>query len=133
MPHTVDPKEDYGHWYKDRDFPEVKASNAYIIAVVERPHELERVIAIHNSLVDKVNQLTYELDKSRASHTTRIAELENIVSEARKVIAGCVGSITRMAEQIYAQHYSQNWIKNKLLSHPSFIDVKKFFELVDKK
>jgi cell fate (sporulation/competence/biofilm development) regulator YlbF (YheA/YmcA/DUF963 family) len=41
-------------WYKDRDFPEVKISNSDILAVIERPKELERVIQLQNELVDKL-------------------------------------------------------------------------------
>lgn len=39
-------------WYKDRDFPEVKESNADIIAVIENPKQLQRVIDTHNQLLN---------------------------------------------------------------------------------
>lgn len=39
-------------WYKDRDFTEVKASNADIIAVIENPKQLQRVIDEYNKLED---------------------------------------------------------------------------------
>lgn len=42
-------------WYKDRDFPEVKASNADIIAVIENPQQLERVIREYNQLLELAN------------------------------------------------------------------------------
>lgn len=55
---------DLREWYKDRDFPEVKASNADIIAVIERPNELQRVIDDHNSLVDENISLRYVANKA---------------------------------------------------------------------
>lgn len=42
-------------WYKDRDFPEVKASNSDIIAVIERPEQLQRVIDSHNKLLEEIS------------------------------------------------------------------------------
>ena len=48
-------------WYKDRDFPEVKSSNSDIIAVIEYPKQLERVISEHNALVDRIWELEAEL------------------------------------------------------------------------
>lgn len=42
-------------WYKDRDFPEVKASNSDIVAVIENPAQLERVIREYNQLLELVN------------------------------------------------------------------------------
>ena len=50
-------------WYKDRDFPEVKASNADIVAVIERPKELARVIKEHNELIDYIWELEHENKK----------------------------------------------------------------------
>lgn len=37
-------------WYKDRDFPEVKASNSDIVAVIENPDQLRRVIDEYNRM-----------------------------------------------------------------------------------
>lgn len=45
------------HWYKDRDFPEIKSSNSDIVAVVENPKQLDRIIREHNKLVDYVMSL----------------------------------------------------------------------------
>ncbi len=42
-------------YYKDRDFPEVKVSNADIVAVIKNPNQLQRVIEEHNTLVDMVH------------------------------------------------------------------------------
>lgn len=41
-------------WYKDRDFPEVKSSNSDIVAVIEDPKQLERVIEEHNDLLGQL-------------------------------------------------------------------------------
>jgi hypothetical protein len=41
-------------YYKDRDFPEVKVSNADIVAVIENPEQLERVVREQNELVDRI-------------------------------------------------------------------------------
>lgn len=42
----------------------------------------------------------------------------------RKCCAGFVGSTVRMAEQIWAKEKSQEWIKEKLFSHPSLVEFK---------
>lgn len=36
-------------WYKDRDFPEIKISNAEIVAVVEDKIQLQKIIDEHNA------------------------------------------------------------------------------------
>lgn len=64
-------------WYKDRDFPEVKLSNADILAVIERPKELERVIQLQNELVDKLWLAEAQVDILKK----RIAQLETIKVE----------------------------------------------------
>lgn len=48
-------------WYKDRDFPEVKVSNADIVAVIENPKQLQRVIDEHNAALERVWELENEL------------------------------------------------------------------------
>ena len=48
-------------WYKDRDFPEVKNSNADIVAVILNPNQLDRVIDEQNALVDRVWELEQQL------------------------------------------------------------------------
>jgi len=48
-------------WYRDRDFPEVKASNSDIIAVIMNPNQLNRVIDEQNALVDRVWELEQQL------------------------------------------------------------------------
>lgn len=45
---------DLTRWYKDRDFPEVKSSNADIVAIIEKPEQLQRVIDEHNDLVESI-------------------------------------------------------------------------------
>jgi hypothetical protein len=45
------------YYYKDRDFPEVKTSNADVVAAIENPTELQRVIDDHNMLVDRILDL----------------------------------------------------------------------------
>jgi predicted component of type VI protein secretion system len=42
------------YYYKDRDFSEVKVSNSDIVAVIENPEQLERIIREHNHLVDQL-------------------------------------------------------------------------------
>lgn len=50
-------------WYKDRDFPEIKASNADVVAVIKDPKQLERVIRDYNELHAQLAQVTAERDK----------------------------------------------------------------------
>lgn len=38
-------------WYKDRDFPEIKVSNAEILAVVPNPKHLHSLVEIHNAVL----------------------------------------------------------------------------------
>jgi hypothetical protein len=38
-------------WYEDRDFPEIKASNADVLAVVVDMRERYRLIEIHNAVL----------------------------------------------------------------------------------
>jgi hypothetical protein len=61
------------YWYKDRDFPEIKApvqgSSADILAVCEDPLGLQRLIAEHNGVVD-------ELAALRAANACLVAGLE---------------------------------------------------------
>lgn len=48
-------------YYKDRDFPEIKTSNSDIVAVIERPKELARVINEHNALIDRLIDQDFEI------------------------------------------------------------------------
>jgi hypothetical protein len=48
-------------WYKDRDFPEVKESNADIVAYIPRTKDLERVIRQYNALIDIIDQKNREI------------------------------------------------------------------------
>lgn len=48
------------YWYKDRDFPEVKTSNSDIVAVVENPKQLQRLIDDHNEAMEKLQEYYFE-------------------------------------------------------------------------
>lgn len=50
-------KLSYYRYYKDRDFSEVKISNADIVAVIQNPKQLQRVIDEHNVLIDEIYYL----------------------------------------------------------------------------
>lgn len=54
-------------WYKDRDFPEVKVSNADIVAHIPNPKQLARVIDEYNALIS----IIYEKDRE----ITRLKEI----------------------------------------------------------
>lgn len=56
-------------WYKDRDFPEVKASNSDVVAVIGSPKELQRVIDDYNKLEAERDEL-YDLVRDVARATT---------------------------------------------------------------
>lgn len=43
-------------WYKDRDFPEIKSGNDDVVAVIQDPDQLERVIDSHNELLHSRNR-----------------------------------------------------------------------------
>jgi hypothetical protein len=58
-------------WYKDRDFPEVKVSNADIIAVIENPKQLQRVIDEHNAVLDRIWELEKEVTDIRNYHDSK--------------------------------------------------------------
>lgn len=45
---------EYFRWYKDRDFPEVKSGNDDIVAVIQDPLQLERVINSHNKVLSEL-------------------------------------------------------------------------------
>jgi len=49
--------KEFNRWYKDRDFPEIKTSNADILAVVERPKDLQRLIDEHNAVLNELHTL----------------------------------------------------------------------------
>lgn len=44
-------------WYKDRDFPEVKASNSDIVAVIPSVKQLMRVISEYNTVENRNHEL----------------------------------------------------------------------------
>jgi hypothetical protein len=67
------------NWYKDRDFPEVKASNDDIVAVIEDPKQLERVIKDQNALVDAF----YELHNKLYYAEVKIQELQQELERLR--------------------------------------------------
>ena len=51
-------------YYKDRNFPEIKVSNSDIVAVIEDPKQLKRVIDEHNELEERVYVLEKALSKA---------------------------------------------------------------------
>jgi hypothetical protein len=75
-------------WYKDRDFPEVKASNADIVAVIRNPKQLQRVIDEYNNLEAQlaeaqINKAVYEAVCSKLDQqNARNAQLEAALEEA---------------------------------------------------
>lgn len=82
-------------WYKDRDFPEIKAScngePANILAVVPSVPELHKLIAEHNNVVELLNEAEKALDLvamySRISHD-RSADYGEVVKPVLKKIKG---------------------------------------------
>jgi len=68
------PRE-FNRWYKDRDFPEVKASNSDIVAVIERPKELERVIDEHNAALDLLRSTLAEVAELKRYKVAALSEL----------------------------------------------------------
>ena len=77
-------------WYKDRDFPEVKVSNADIVAVIERPEHLARVIADHNETVDAL---------ADAQHRLRL--LDRVLTAACVIRTICVDSENAAGTEAY--------------------------------
>lgn len=57
-----------------------------------------------------------------------LADARKEAEDFRKCCAGFVGSTVRMAEQIWKNEKSQEWIKEKLLSHPSLVEFKELLE-----
>lgn len=47
----------YRPWYKDRDFSEVKSGNDDVVAVIENPEQLQRILYSHNILLGKYQEL----------------------------------------------------------------------------
>ena len=52
-------------YYKHLDFPEVMVGNSDIVAVIENPHQLQRVIDEHNALLDQIESLKGEIEGVR--------------------------------------------------------------------
>lgn len=52
----------YTRWYEDRDFPEIKASNDDIIAVVPDPDQRKRLVEMHNLILLELDQTVEDLD-----------------------------------------------------------------------
>jgi len=50
---------DYRHWYRDRDFPEIKVSNSDILAVVPDPQQLQRLIDHHNGVLEAFGEFRH--------------------------------------------------------------------------
>jgi len=42
-------------WYKDRDFPEIKSGNDDVVAVIENPKQLDRIILSQQKLLALLN------------------------------------------------------------------------------
>ena len=72
------------YWYKDRDFPEVKESNASIIAVIQNDYQLLRVIMDHNSLVDKILHLEEAVRTAQVKMHTVYRDLDKEVNAAQR-------------------------------------------------
>lgn len=78
-------------WYKDRDFPEIKSSNSDIVAVIEDPNQLKRVLEEHNDLVYQldacfadIKALTRFMDDNKKLRSTLTLAL-GVVEAAKKV------------------------------------------------
>jgi len=71
-------------WYKDRDFPEIKCTrfndSSEILAVVPNPKQLERLIEVHNEVVDENQYLKESLTRMYGHQK----EILNVVVEIRK-------------------------------------------------
>lgn len=86
------------NWYKDRDFPEIKRSRynepSEILAVVENPKDLLRLIEVHNSDINDYEEalrdkrrLTRELDiaLSGADGAAEQASLCDLIGPAKEL------------------------------------------------
>lgn len=69
-------------YYKDRDFPEIKVSNAEIVAVVPNLQQLQRLIIEHNILLEVVqfyaSPLTWVSNSGKVGVSPIDADKENI-------------------------------------------------------
>jgi hypothetical protein len=63
---NVAERNKFNRWYKDRDFPEVKAGNDDYLATIVTSVDLQRVIDRHNAILDAYIELWYEVRKLRA-------------------------------------------------------------------
>ena len=56
-------------WYEDRDFPEIKSSNADIVAVVIDKKDRTRIIEEHNTLVEDLTEALIYLREGKIRFT----------------------------------------------------------------
>lgn len=108
-------------WYKDRDFPEVKISNADILAVIMDQKQLERVIKLQNELMDELwnvkehlaiseqnvkdfEKLAQEWKKGYSDleikHKVKLIEMQQIIDELNEQIEA--------TDKFIRQNYSRN-------------------------
>lgn len=88
-------------WYKDRDFPEVKQSNADIVAVIENPKQLERVILEYNCIERQRDTFREARDKwmnSCDKYRERAERLEEILKMVIEVSEPIVRDIHRVIQ-----------------------------------
>jgi hypothetical protein len=81
-------------WYEDRDFPEIKASNADVLAVVLNPKERKRLIELHNAslaTIDSKDRQILALMKAQDARSESLAR-EAGLREALAVLSshGCL-------------------------------------------
>lgn len=73
--------------------------------------------------------LTQAMDYQKRFHSKddEIKRLKEQLRDAEKIVAGSVGSLTRLCEELWAQTKSQEWIKNKMLTMPLFMEIKEYY------
>lgn len=82
-------------YYKDRDFPEVKISNAEIVAVIPDLKQLERVIREHNGLLDQIDErdktvrLWIQADSQSRAYANNMAREVERLNKALLMILAC--------------------------------------------
>lgn len=87
------------------------------------PNEEWECTKVQRKLEAKITSLEAMLEEKQK----RIEVLEAALKDAEKIIAGSVGSTTRLCEELWASSKSQEWIKNKMLSMPLLIEIKEYY------
>jgi hypothetical protein len=88
-------------WYKDRNFPEIKSSNAHVIAVVENRVELDKIVAEHNLVCDEKDAYIQLLTERVAEEKRNHCESMEILAQALSV-ADCFCGNGRMCSRCEA-------------------------------